>query len=188
MFTPTLYDLDSIFGSESSGIEVDKNSTETILGKEQYLPSYYLQTLYATEIENRYKELRNNGIFSVDNIMNLLDGWLRTITYKYLNEDIKKYNETPSYRDSCISDKWNYISYNWTSDTDYDATKTYNADEQCRYYGCLFSAKESVTGIAPLTKLYNTKPKVLGYYNSPIRVKNWLKKRFAYLDTYYNFK
>lgn len=188
LFTPTLYDLDSIFGSESSGIEVDKNSIETILGMEQYLPSYYLQTLYATEIKNRYKELRNNGIFSVDNIMNLLDGWLRTITYKYLNEDIKKYNETPSYRDSCISDKWNYISYNWTSDTDYDATKTYNADEQCRYYGCLFSAKESVTGVAPLTKLYDTKPRVLGYYNSPIRVKNWLKKRFTYLDVYYNFK
>lgn len=188
LFTPTLYDLDSIFGSESSGIEVDKNSIETILGMEQYLPSYYLQTLYATEIKNRYKELRNSGIFSVDNIMNLLDGWLRTITYKYLNEDIKKYNETPSYRDGCVSDKWNYISYNWTSDTDYDATKTYNADEQCRYYGCLFSAKESVTGIAPLTKLYDTKPKVLGYYNSPIRVKNWLKKRFAYLDIYYNFK
>lgn len=188
LFTPTLYDLDSIFGSESSGIEVDKNSIETILGMEQYLPSYYLQTLYATEIKNRYKELRNSGIFSVDNIMNLLDGWLRTITYKYLNEDIKKYNETPSYRDGCVSDKWNYISYNWTSDTDYDATKTYNADEQCRYHGCLFSAKESVTGIAPLTKLYDTKPKVLGYYNSPIRVKNWLKKRFTYLDIYYNFK
>lgn len=188
LFTPTLYDLDSIFGSESSGIEVDKNSIETILGMEQYLPSYYLQTLYATEIKNRYKELRNNGIFSVDNIMNLLEGWLEVITYKYLNEDIKKYNETPSYRDSCISDKWNYISYNWTSDTDYDATKTYKADEQCRYYGCLFSAKENVTGIAPLTKLYDTKPKVLGYYNSPIRVKNWLKKRFTYLDIYYNFK
>lgn len=188
LFTPTLYDLDSIFGSESSGIEVDKNSIETILGMEQYLPSYYLQTLYATEIKNRYKELRNSGIFSVDNIMNLLDGWLRTITYKYLNEDIKKYNETPSYRDGCVSDKWNYISYNWTSDTDYDAKKTYKVDEQCRYHGCLFSAKESVTGIAPLTKLYDTKPKVLGYYNSPIRVKNWLKKRFTYLDIYYNFK
>lgn len=118
IWCPTLYDLDSIFGMRPDGMSivpageelaVDKSATawtntNTVLGLNS-LNGALLWQLYSTEIKTRYKELRDNGIFTTENIIGLLRKWLDMCGYNNLKTDIEEccaYNgvpQTPSYRD-----------------------------------------------------------------------------------------
>ena len=117
VWCPTLYDLDGIFGMKPDGTlvvpagekqpvnqDVGYTNTNSILGLNSY-NGKLLWELYSTEIKNRYKELRNNGIFTTKNIVGLLRKWLDMCGYNNLKTDLEEccaYNgvpQTPSYRD-----------------------------------------------------------------------------------------
>ena len=189
-WTPTLYDVDSIFGLYSQGISIKENSdVSEILGTSTDLPSGYLSTLYSTEIAQRYKELRDANIFSVTNITNLLSNWLKRVGYDNIKAELNLYDETPSYRASNTSDKWKYLYWSWLQNypTPFSNTTTYNKGDKVYYYGGVYEALEETTGVPPTTKLYTKYPEVGGCYNSLQRVANWLENRIAFLDKTYNY-
>lgn len=185
---PSLYDTDSIFGSHWTGTYVVKNSDKaTILGINECMG---LTTLYASEIKDRYKFLREQKIFDVDNIVSLLDTWVHKIGYENIKKECALYKETPSYRASLISDGWDLLahvnSYHDGSPTEYDANKTYLVGEICKYRDYVFKATKSIQGVAPC-QAYDKNPYCGGYFNSVKRVRNWLKNRIEFLDkTYIN--
>lgn len=125
LWTPTFYDLDSIFGSYVQGLYC-VDGTNTILGEKE-VPTKYLHLLYKDRMCKRYKELRDAKIFDVNNIINLLTKWLSQCGYSNLKEDIteiittdavdnegqvhKNVPYTPSYRNG----KWTYPEYPTTS-------------------------------------------------------------------------
>lgn len=192
-WTPTLYDVDSIFGSHPSGTYiVPYSNSEDIFAKNIV---YSLPTIYATEIQARYKDLRDSGIFSVNNVVALFNKWIGQIGYDNLKADLELYNETPSYRNSYISDKWELIDHTTTYreqyttgfPDEYSDSKTYSVGEKCLYNSYVFKAKEEVTAIAPFTKSYSKHPQFCGYFNSVSRVANWLTDRIAFLDKEYNY-
>lgn len=190
-WTPTLYDVDLIFGLHANGISVKENSdTSEILGISMDLPSGYLNTLYSTEIAQRYKELRDANIFNVINITDLLSNWLKRIGYKNIKEEFNLYDQTPSYRASNTSDKWKYLYWSWSPNypTSFSDTKTYSKGELVYYYGGVYEALEETTGVPPTTKLYTKYPEVGGCYNSLQRVANWIENRIDFLDKTYNYK
>lgn len=192
-WTPTLYDVDSIFGSHPSGTYiVPYSNSEDIFGKNSVC---LLHSIYAAEIQARYKDLRDSGIFSVNNVVSLFNKWIGQIGYDNLKADLELYNETPSYRNSYISDKWELIDntstyreqYTTGFPDEYSNSKTYSVGEKCLYKSYVFKAKEEVTGIAPFTKSYGKHPYNCGYFNSVSRVANWLTDRIAFLDKEYNY-
>lgn len=190
-WTPTLYDVDLIFGLHANGISIKENSdTSEILGISMDLPSGYLNTLYSTEIAQRYKELRDANIFNVINITDLLSNWLKRIGYKNIKEEFNLYDQTPSYRASNTSDKWKYLYWSWSPNypTSFSDTKTYSKGELVYYYGGVYEALEETTGVPPTTKLYTKYPEVGGCYNSLQRVANWIENRIDFLDKTYNYK
>jgi hypothetical protein len=79
-------------------------NTNTVLGLNSKNGDL-LWKLYSTEIKARYKELRDNGVFTTDNIVGLLRKWLNMCGYDNLKTDLEEccaYNgvpQTPSYRD-----------------------------------------------------------------------------------------
>lgn len=105
-WTPTLYDMDSIFGSNVRGTGVVEKSDTELLPEEVDNHNQYclqvLKELYSTEIESRYKELRDKKIFDIDNICGLLSNWLQKIGFDNLVKDLEIFKETPSYRDGSI--------------------------------------------------------------------------------------
>ena len=192
-WTPTLYDVDSIFGSHPSGTYiVPYSNSEDIFGKNSVC---LLHSIYAAEIQARYKDLRDSGIFSVNNVVSLFNKWIGQIGYDNLKADLELYNETPSYRNSYVSDKWELIDntstyreqYTTGFPDEYSDSKTYSVGEKCLYKSYVFKAKEEVTGIAPFTKSYGKHPYNCGYFNSVSRVANWLTDRIAFLDKEYNY-
>lgn len=105
-WTPTLYDMDSIFGNNASGTDIIEKSDTELLPEEVDNHNQYclrvLKELYSTEIESRYKELRDKKIFDVDNIYGLLSNWLQKIGFDNIAKDLEIFKETPSYRDGSI--------------------------------------------------------------------------------------
>lgn len=182
-WTPSLYDVDSIFGSHWNGTRTIKNSDkEGILNND---PFWFLVAIYMDEIKMRYSELRNKGIFSVNNIIGLLTKWLNQVGYANIEKDLALYNETPSYRANLLNVGWDYTEE--VQSEEYVPSKRYAIGEGCSYEGMNFVATQEITDIPPLSGIYNKEPKVFGMYNSVQRVANWLSNRLNFLDKTYNF-
>lgn len=183
-WTPTLYDVDSVFGIYWDGTYIiPESDVKNILGIEA---CNGLNELYMDEIKARYKQLRDANIFSTENITGLLQIWLDRIGYSKICDEIKLYPETPSYRASYIGDGWKIVGYSAEKDN-YDIAKTYNIGEQCSYKNYLFEAVKNITGVSPFEKIYEDKPKYSGCYNSVKRVAVWLENRIKFLDNIYSY-
>ncbi len=183
-WAPTLYDVDSILGAHWNGTFVIPNSDKnTILGVGSVLG---LETLYADEIKARYKQLRDSNIFSVDNIINLLEKWLNNIGYENMEDEIKLYPDTPSYRNPNLNSGWEIVNTTRSGDN-FNAEKTYNVGDTCIYFGYIFKASKELTNVSPLSAVYSNAPKYCGFYNSVKRVSIWLTNRLTFLDKTYNY-
>lgn len=183
-WAPTLYDVDSILGEHWNGTFVIPNSDKnTILGIRSVLG---LETLYADDIKARYNQLRDSNVFSVDNIINLLEKWLNNIGYENMENEIKLYPDTPSYRSPNLNTGWEIVGYASTEDN-YNPEKTYNEGDTCIYRGYTFKAITTLTNVPPLSSSYSNKPYYCGFYNSIKRVSVWLTNRLAFLDKTYNY-
>lgn len=188
-WNPNIYDEDSIFGlNAATGAYIIKNSDkQTILGLSTVLPTYYLSQLYETEIKERYKELRDVGVFTVDNIVGLLESWLNSVGYDNLKEDLTIYNETHSYRSGDLNDGWEIVGWTNKEDT-YNNEKTYNEGDTCIFYKFSFKATKTIIGIPPTSTIYEHGPiHIMGFYNSIGRVKRWLVNRINFLDSNYKY-
>ncbi len=187
IINPTLYDLDSIFGQHASGTFIFSDSaTSNILGSYNTLPTFYLHELYLDEIEKRYAELRNTGIFTVENVKALFDKWCTSVGYDNFKKEFETYPETHSYRKSNVVEQWELEG--WGYGDKYDPNKTYSKGDICNYMDMVFKAKETVTGITPTKNLYQHSIQQGGFYNSVQRVCNWLAQRIAFLDKTFNYK
>lgn len=187
IINPTLYDLDGIFGQHASGTFIFSDSaTSNILGSYNTLPTFYLHELYLDEIEKRYAELRNTGIFTVENVKALFDKWCTSVGYDNFKKEFETYPETHSYRKSNVVEQWELEG--WGYGDKYDPNKTYSKGDICNYMDMVFKAKETVTGITPTKNLYQHSIQQGGFYNSVQRVCNWLAQRIAFLDKTFNYK
>lgn len=184
LWCPTLYDVDSIFGSHWNG-------THIMVNTDKYTPNdvktFGFRALFADEIKQRYAELRNKKVFDVDNIVSLLSKWLNMVGYDNLKKDLTKYNETPSYRDSKLNEQWMQVPWGDGNEKEFDESVTYTKDQYCKYLGFFFQATTSVTGVPPVKELYSSLPNVGGCYNSVQRVSNWLTSRIKTLDNIYKY-
>lgn len=185
-WTPTLYDVDSIFGMFMSGTFIVNESVSREVGVGN-IPANYLKELYSSEIVERYKELRNLEIFSTENICKLLGKWCNAVGYHNFEEEFKVYDQTPSYRNGNYSQKWRPYSFrgNPSTASDYDAEKQYSKNDYCFLGNLSFIALDSVIGESPVSKEYDKYPEVGGFYNSKHRVCEWIKMRINYLDSIY---
>lgn len=183
-WTPTLYDVDSIFGSFWNGTYVVKGSDTSVVVGGSCLE---LTEICKSQIKERYSVLRKAGIFTSENITCLLKKWLNSIGFDNIQKEFKTYNETPSYRNNNISEEWDFVSKSDSSDT-FSESKQYAQNETCIYMGYEFRAKQITQGVFPLSKLYDKVPRAMGFFNSIGRVSNWVNNRIKFLDTEFEYK
>lgn len=183
-WTPTLYDVDSIFGAFWNGTYVVIGSDTSVVVGGSCLE---LTEICKSQIKERYSVLRKAGIFTSENITCLLKTWLNSIGFDNIQKEFKTYNETPSYRNNNISEEWTFVSKSDSSDT-FSESKQYAQDETCIYMGYKFRAKQITQGVFPLSKLYDKVPRAMGFFNSIGRVSNWVSNRIKFLDTEFEYK
>ena len=111
------------------------------------------------------------------------------IGYDNLEKEFSVYDETPSYRSGYINDGWECVNYNdWSPTDSYDEQKQYTVGDKCSFNGYVFKATKEVNGIPPIFDTYTKAPNIVGFYNSPQRVYNWLQERLVNLDKLFNYK
>lgn len=184
-WTPTLYDVDSIFGMYWNGTYVVPNSD-----KQDFYEYHFaldIHEVFADEIASRYSELRKLKVFDVDNIVGLLKKWLDKIGFDNIDKELKLYDQTPSYRNSQINPSWELVGA-FQSASEYDNEKEYQIGETCRYNEYVFKAVSVNKGILPVNNIYDKEPRIFGFHNSIKRVYDWLTNRIEFLDSKYNFK
>lgn len=187
-WTPTLYDVDCIFGSGSSFV-IPNSDKENLFDK--YVLG--LDEVFHEEITQRYIELRKLGIFTVNNIVGLLNNWLEKVGYDNIKTDLQIHDQTPSYRNSNVNKEyWEYVGSTLSDNSElYNEEKSYVSGDYCYLteQGVIFEFKclKECTGISPFTAIYDKYPHYGGYFNSPIRVRNWLTNRLDFLDKHYGY-
>jgi hypothetical protein len=190
LWAPTVYDCDSIFGLFWKGTFIYPSAT-TLRGTDSLVPSSLLTALYPTEINARYKELRDAKVISVKHIVSRVEEWVDSVGYENYTKEFAKWNETPSYRASNLNAEfWKVKTDGTTGTTPYSATKTYAIGETCssgittQYtFECI---KQSLDNV-PFLSIYAQIPQELGFYNSILRIQKWLEVRIPFLDTTFNY-
>lgn len=194
LWTPTFYDHDTLFGMHWNGNLVLRAglNENTILGTTSDTPAGLCSSIYADDIKARYKELRDNGILTIEHIINRLKEWTDSVGYDNYKLEFDKWIEPPSYRDSLINaqywEQWSYYQYVTPSKGNYDNTASYVVGDTVQVEnGLIVKCIANCQGQKPYLDKHYDFPNYGGFYNSIERVREWLKLRFQVLDNYYNY-
>lgn len=143
----------------------------------------FVRSLYLTETEARYKELRDKGVFSVDNIFGKVTDWMNRIGENFFNKEYTKWNDSPCNRTLQLRSGWKLSSFSsyseYSSTPAYSGSVTYNAGDKCKSSFMIFEATETVQGVSPVIKE--------GHYDNIYRLQNWISERLRLEDIYLNY-
>ena len=187
------YDKDGSYGGSPNG---EATSAPPSKGGWQHndpsIPMGLTISLYKDDIIAMWKELTNNKILTADNIISIVNNWVKRIGTDNFKKEYKKWNEAPCCRADLVDTKhWkrNNKRIGGIASNTYDNTKTYAVGETC-YYGFgaayKFTAIAETTGNPPLTGSYNYYPKDLGYYDSFWRLINFIKQLISVENDFIN--
>lgn len=190
------YDLDMAFGASFKGDSIHIPRT-TMLGNANSYPSKYIQDYYRTELEARYKDLRDSKVIDIKSIVSKLDSWVKKIGLDYYKLEYEKWPDSPCNNDIVVNtDYWSIkvdgngnpvISYSSTGL--YNNSTNYNVGQECVYnpttsgsaqgWYYTFVCVANTTGNKPATSA--------GIRDSLWRVRNWVELNLSNMDSVYNY-
>jgi hypothetical protein len=191
------YDLDGVFGDFFDGtfsFSPKDNFMEPISlmgNKKGYGGTYWVYKYFATELKNRYSELRK-AILTTDNIINLLTDWCSRIGTDDFKQEYDRWKQSPCHRDSNINTEYytpcTYTDAGITASGQkvWDKDTTYTAGSYVVFEHLAFKVIKDCTNVSPVTKYYSERPFYLGHYDSIYRVKKWLEERLPLVDNLIN--
>lgn len=96
---PNIYDCDSVFGRDWTGLKAYSGSISSLLGGASPVTVRVTQ-LFEYVLKSQYVSLRDAGIISVDNIMRYVDDWIDRCGLDAIKRNIERWPYIPSYRPS----------------------------------------------------------------------------------------
>lgn len=190
-----IYDCDSCLGKAWNGILWTSSLSREIFDSNSTNPLFVIKSLYASEIGNMYKTLRDKGIITKENLNKIVDDWFDRLGTDALKRSITKWNNSPSYRKPTNLDE-HWEPYIPLSKSELESINSYNAETNYSvgtivcygnggydnyYYKCV---KECLGSTPTTDGSYYTN----GMYDSKERIKMWLKKRIDFCDVLWNYK
>lgn len=190
-----IYDCDSCLGKAWNGILWTSSLSREIFDSNSTNPLFVIKSLYASEIGNMYKTLRDKGIITKENLNKVVDDWFDRLGTDALKRSITKWNNSPSYRKPTNLDE-HWEPYIPLSKSELESINSYNAETNYSvgtivcygnggydnyYYKCV---KECLGSTPTTDGSYYTN----GMYDSKERIKMWLKKRIDFCDVLWNYK
>lgn len=183
------YDLDETFGNswiasfqfpaEWSYLFTDYSLLDT----RRKQPFNWISRYFWQDIKDKYRQLRDNGTISTENIIKYLTDWNTRVGQENYSREYTKWSECPSSKMSIISEQWEFIE-DWTdysSDDidDFSYSHEYKKGDLCRYDYRLWRAKDDVKGVEPAVQK--------GYFDTEERVREWLDRRISFSDIYFEY-
>lgn len=121
-WTANPYDHDGIFGAYHIGNYVSGPGSGW-LGNSLTIPSGWIIKYFLPELQARYAQLRNSGIFDAEHVASIVMDWLMRIGADNFEAEYERWPESPCYRDSLINAAYWKRSTGYTSA--WSATATY---------------------------------------------------------------
>ena len=176
------YDLDCLFGGNFRGVNTG-SYRPWILGNNDRELMRWIYKYYKNEISQRYKELRDSGLYSSEMICSMINSWMKRIGYDNYVKEYAKWNESPCNRASFINEEYWELSSDATES--YSPDKSYIAGDKVLYGKDVmysFSCIKECQGQPPISRFYTSYPYELGCYDNLYRVKNWMDRQISFLD------
>ena len=172
------YDLDMTFGVTLYGFPIPVERTKSFITQGPYP---YFDKYYSEDERDRYIELRQKGVFNVDNINALLQDWCDRIGEEYYAMEKERWPESPCYNDLEISPNWELYEdwENFDTYKDYNQYRTYTKGEICLFQSRLWRATGETVGVEP--PIRNAGKDDLN------RIKTWVAQRMDYMDAFYGY-
>ena len=184
------YDCDMSFGGYFQGNQITPVLTNHINSNTHY-PCYYIINYYKTELEERYKELRNHNVISVDHIMSILEDWTSRIGEDNYEREFKRWSNSPCNGDNVVNTEYWILRQNsdktpeMANSSTYSALVEYQPGDIVSYglnstmgfynFGCIKNAE----GIPPIREFRHR--------DNIYRVKKWITKNIENMDRLYNY-
>lgn len=178
------YDLDATFGNYHTGtvlLPADWRTAGSKFTSFKYYttgPCYFVTTYYYDRIAERYSELRDNGVLTVDNIMSHFREWNAAVGETNYNNEWNKWSSSPCIQKTTASPGWT-TEDDWLGFSKvpvYDDSVTYKAGDRCTYQTRIWTATSTITGVPPCSNI--------GYSDDLDRVETWVSERLALADMY----
>lgn len=197
------YDLDCVFGNQFQGTHTTPPGTSH-LGNHELKPSYYIIRYYTTELNARYKELRDAGIITAEGLVRDVAAWVKRFGLDAYKAEYKKWKECSVFNNPVVDEHWQVVedvapvySGNYT----YSSTRNYQAGDRCTY-GVDVNADVPGTGLAymgfytfeAVSATSGNPPvrNVLGdrnwrYHDSIYRLSKWTYAQIQNMDLAYSY-
>lgn len=178
------YDLDGTFGNHYTGTIILTADWRTIGSPYSSFasfssgPLYFVHKYYSDRIKDRYSELRNSGVLTVDNIMSHFYKWNMAVGEGNYNNEWNKWPSSPCVVETKVNSNWE-TKDDWTSFSKlpkYDEETTYNKGDMCTYKNRIWTATETSIGIPPCSEI--------GFVDNLDRVERWVTERLALSDSF----
>ena len=120
------YDHDGVFGGSSRGTYLIPPPGAYLISITQTTPVGWVIKYYKQELNDRWKELRDKGVFETKHITSMLADWCSRIGYDNWKKEYAKWNESPCNRSSHLNDS--YWSFKQTYVQGWSSSSTYRKD------------------------------------------------------------
>ena len=101
-----IYDLDIAFGiGGSTGISTTPPNKSNIVGSDSSFPGAQIWTCYSDDAKARYKECKEKGVFTYENIASIINSWVTRVGKANYALEYAKWTEAPCNRDGNLTYK-----------------------------------------------------------------------------------
>jgi hypothetical protein len=192
------YDKDCSFGGLSYGntilppcltgqygvdFKLDNTTTSGIYAYKYTGPLRFIEEFYTQTRIDKYKELRDAGVISLNNMFNKVASWIKRLGTDYFEKEYEKWSNCMTNIATECNEGWKLHSYNTALEyrgiSTYNPNTTYNAGDVCLYEYIAVEATQTVTGVTPIKS--NT------HQDSIYRLYTWIKERIELIDEAYNY-
>ena len=176
MVTP--YDLDQTFGINLYGAV-----RPATLGMDNLMsgPFYWIHKYYQEDLRERYKELRDRGVFDAEFICRIIDDWYERVGEEYYTMEKAQWPNSPCYRNAVCNQGWEVYNKwaNYSDTENYDANQLYHTGDIVKLEGRLWKATQTVQGVRPYIVNANI--------DTLERLHGWVRDRIDYMDNFYAY-
>ena len=187
VWTLTPYDLDVTYGYHNYGYYLHPPYWTSFRGPKTFaigftfFPYNYIGSCLKDQIKQRYAELRQNGVFTLENMMSIINDWRYRIGEDNYAREWERWPESPGILDLIPNENWIDLD-DWTGYNDMEDFKkanTYYEGDTVKWNYKLWVATGTTTGVSPGLQL--------GCRDSLERIRNWISTRLALEDVYMDY-
>lgn len=196
-----LYDCDLVFGGSWKG-ELVYIPTNKHVDVSTNKPNGYVVKYYYDEMKARYKELADNNIISINNIVSMLKNWCMRIGTSFYKKEYERWKNSPCLSDSIVNEEYWKLLYDSDGNPQTDTSETFNATKAYNIGDVVSFGLNSNMGFFKFTCIKATeassenKPHEVSFY-SPVkafkhsdniyRIERWIETKIPYMDTLYEY-